>query len=208
MAFFLTIIAVFLLLVISEFWYRKKTSNDEFSRKFIHITVGSFVAFWPFFLSWNSIRILSIAFLVTISISRALGIFQAIHSVQRPTWGEVYFAIAVGAITFITHNKWIYAAALLQMSLADGLAAVIGTRHGGRYKYLVFNHVKSLAGTLTFFVVSVTILLLFNGNFPTQLELLPIVGISLMASFIENVFATGLDNLLVPVLISLLLIQA
>lgn len=208
MAFFLTIIAVFLLLVISEFWYRKKTSNDEFSRKFIHITVGSFVAFWPFFLSWNSIRILSVAFLVTISISRALGIFQAIHSVQRPTWGEVYFAIAVGAITFITHNKWIYAAALLQMSLADGLAAVIGTRHGGRYKYLVFNHVKSLAGTLTFFVVSVTILLLFNGNFPTQLELLPIVGISLMASFIENVFATGLDNLLVPVLISLLLIQA
>lgn len=208
MAFFLTIIAVFLLLVISEFWYRKKTSNDEFSRKFIHITVGSFVAFWPFFLSWNSIRILSVAFLVTISISRALGIFQAIHSVQRPTWGEVYFAIAVGAITFITHNKWIYAAALLQMSLADGLAAVIGTRHGGRYKYLVFSHVKSLAGTLTFFVVSVGILLLFNGNFPTQLELLPIIGISLMASFIENVFATGLDNLLVPVLISLLLIQA
>jgi dolichol kinase len=44
------------------------------------------------------------------------------------------------------------------MSLADGLAAVIGTRYGNRQKYLVLGYTKSVLGTLTFFVVSLGIL--------------------------------------------------
>lgn len=208
MAFVLTILTVFVILVANEIWYRKRAPHDEFSRKFVHITVGSFVAFWPFFLSWRQIQILSVAFLVTIGISKVLGIFQAIHSVQRPTWGEVFFAAAVGIIALLTEDKWIYAAALLQMSLADGLAAVIGTKFGGRYKYLVFGHPKSLAGTATFFVVSFSVLLALNGYFPTELSIMTILGISLFASFLENIFVMGLDNLLVPLVVAMLLIQA
>ena len=113
-----------------------------------------------------------------------------------------------GIIALMTTNKWIYAAALLQMSLADGLAAVIGTKYGGRYKYLVFGHPKSLAGTVTFFVVSFTVLVVFNGHFPNELSLLLIFGISLFASFLENIFIMGLDNLLVPLFVALVLIQA
>ncbi len=208
MALILTILTVFVILVANEIWYRKRAPHDEFSRKFVHITVGSFVAFWPFFLSWRQIQILSVAFLVTIGISKALGIFQAIHSVQRPTWGEVFFAAAVGIIALLTEDKWIYAAALLQMSLADGLAAVVGTKYGGRYKYLVFGHPKSLAGTVTFFVVSFSVLFALNGYFPTELSIMAILGISLFASFLENIFVMGLDNLLVPLVVAMLLIQA
>ena len=208
MEFIFTVLAVLLILVANELWYRKKAPHDEFSRKFVHITIGSFVAFWPFFLSWRQIQFLSVAFLIAISISKALGIFQAIHSVQRPTWGEIFFAAAVGIIALMTTNKWIYAAALLQMSLADGLAAVIGTKYGGRYKYLVFGHPKSLAGTATFFVVSFTVLIVFNGNFPNELSLISILGISLFASLLENIFIMGLDNLLVPLFVALILVQA
>jgi len=142
-----TILIVFLLLVIGELWWRKQKLHTEFARKFVHITVGSFVAFWPFFLSWQEIRLLSVAFLVVVGISKYLNVFRAIHTVQRPTWGELFFAMAVGTITFITHDKWIYTTALLQMSLADGFAAVIGTRWGQRFRYIVFGHAKSILGT-------------------------------------------------------------
>ena len=108
MTILLTILAVLALILIGEFWWRHQRLQTEFTRKFVHITVGSFVAFWPFFLSWNEIRILSVAFLIVVAISKHLRIFRAIHSVQRPTWGELYFAVAVGAITFITNDKWIY----------------------------------------------------------------------------------------------------
>lgn len=208
MALILTILTVLTILVANELWYRKQAPHDEFSRKFVHITIGSFVAFWPFFLSWREIQLLSIGFLIAIGISKTLGIFQAIHSVQRPTWGEVFFAAAVGIIAMITTNEWIYAAALLQMSLADGFAAVIGTKYGGRYKYLVFGHPKSLAGTATFFVISLVVLLVFNSHFPNPLILPAILGISLFATFLENIFIMGMDNLIVPLAVAMMLIQA
>ncbi len=109
-----TVLVVFLLLLIGELWWRKQRLNNEFTRKFVHITVGTFVAFWPFFLSWQEIRLLSVAFLVVVGLSKYLRVFRAIHTVQRPTWGELFFALAVGAITFITHDKWIYATALFR----------------------------------------------------------------------------------------------
>ena len=109
MDFVLTIVIVFVLLSFNELWWRRHTLHSELSRKFIHVTVGSFVASWPYFLSWHQIQLLSIAFLIVIAVSKYLRIFQAIHSVQRPTWGEALFAAAVGAVTLITHDKAIYA---------------------------------------------------------------------------------------------------
>lgn len=204
----LTVLAVLIILLGCEFWWQRHETDEEFTRKSVHITIGSFVAFWPFFLSWGQIEILSVAFLLVVSASKALHLFEAIHSVQRPTWGELFFAAAVGVTALITHDQWIYAAALLQMSLADGLAAIVGTRFGGPYKYLVFNHPKSLAGTLTFFVVSLTILLIFNPHLAVSHSLALLAGISLLACLIENVGISGSDNLLVPVVVALVLAHA
>lgn len=197
-----TIAAVFLLLVIGELWWRKRRLSGEFTRKFVHISVGTFVAFWPFFLTWNEIRLLSAAFLIVVGISKYFKVFHAIHTVQRPTWGELFFAISVGLVTFITQDKWIYAAALLQMSLADGFAAVIGTRYGQRFRYIVFGHAKSLYGTLTFFVVSVAILIGFSRESGQHLGWKFIVDLSIITSAIENLGVAGLDNLLVPVVVA------
>jgi phytol kinase len=203
----LTVLAVFILLVISEWRWRMRPVRDEFSRKFIHVTVGSFVAFWPFFLSWDQIEFLSIAFLVVVGLSKYFKLFQAIHSVQRPTWGELFFALAVGLCAVVTHDKWIYAAALLQMSLADGLAAIIGVKYGNPFKYTVFKHAKSVAGTLTFLVVSLAILLAFNHWGDEPLSLSYILLVSVIASGLENLASLGLDNLLVPLFVALMLVN-
>lgn len=201
----LTVLAVFLVLVGSELWWQKRAGDDEFSRKFVHITVGSFVAFWPFFLSWEAIKLLSVAFVLAIVVSKYTNVFQAIHSVQRPTWGEIFFGLAVGLVALITQDKWIYCASLLQMSLADGLAAVVGTRFGHSQRYLVFNNVKSVAGTVTFFVVSLVILAVLNPQFPIPFAFSQLVGLSIAASVIENVGVKGFDNLFVPVVVAVFL---
>jgi dolichol kinase len=115
---------VFGLLLLSEWGWRNHWLHGEVGRKFVHVTVGTFVAFWPYFLDWTEIRLLSLAFFVVVLASMHLGVFKAIGSVQRPTYGEIFFALSVGLLTIITTSKGIYAAAILQMALADGFAAI------------------------------------------------------------------------------------
>ncbi|HET7630139.1 MAG TPA: hypothetical protein VFK03_02085, partial [Candidatus Saccharimonadales bacterium] len=140
---------ILLALLLNEWWWHGRR-HGEASRKLIHISVGTFVAFWPLFLSWQQIELLSLAFVGAVLISRQFHVFKAIHSVQRPTWGELYFGIAVGLVAMLTHEPAIYVAALLHMSLADGLAAIVGHRYGHRYVYRIFGSSKSRLGTATF----------------------------------------------------------
>lgn len=205
MNFLITVAVVFLVLLANEVWWRRKNTHDEFSRKFVHIVVGSFVAFWPFYLTWAQIVVLSIAFLVVVGVSKYFKVFQAIHSVQRPTWGELFFALSVGAIAMITHNKWIYTASLLQMALADGLAAIVGVQFGGSTSYRILSHTKSLVGTLTFFLVSLLVLMEVTRSGHLQIPFLYLLLSSAIACILENLAALGLDNLLVPVSVALLL---
>lgn len=201
----LTLIAVFIVLVLSELGWRYGHMTSEVGRKFVHITVGSYVAFWPFYLSWNEIRLLSLGFFIVVLISKYLNVFQAIHSVQRPTYGEIFFALVVGLLTFVTRSKGIYAAALLQMSAADGMAAVIGVEYGLKhFKYHIFGHTKTVLGTLSFFVVSLIILFGFSMD---SKHLAPelIVGLAAAATGLENIGIAGFDNLFVPLLVGLVL---
>lgn len=197
----LIILAVFGLITVSELLWRHRDLDPEYTRKFVHISVGTFVAFWPLFLTRNEIVALSAAFVVVVAISSYFNLFTAIHSVQRPTWGEVFFALSVGVLAYVADNGWIYLAALLHMSLADGLAALVGTKYGHRTRYYVFGHAKSVVGTVAFIVVSA---LIFAGFFkftpnPFTFWFIPI---TLTAAFIENIAVRGFDNLLVPLLVA------
>src|SRR5665647_846660 len=102
------ILVTFALLSVAEVHWRRKNYHEEFVRKFVHISVGSFVAFWPLFLEWNEIRMLSLAFVAVVALSLKLKVFKSIHTVERPTWGEVMFALSVGLITLITNDPLIY----------------------------------------------------------------------------------------------------
>lgn len=201
----LSVFAVFVILLLSELGWRKHWFDNEFGRKFVHITVGSFVAFWPFFITWNQIRLLSLAFLVVVLISNYFKIFHAINSVQRPTYGEVFFALTVGLLTFITHSKGVYAAALLQMSLADGFAAIVGTQFGRDNKYHLFGHTKSVSGTMAFLVTSLVILSGYSVLSDNGLAGVLVIATAILAAAIENFAVFGLDNLVVPLFVGLLL---
>ena len=196
---------VFGLLLLSEWGWRKHWLHGEVGRKFVHVTVGTFVAFWPYFLDWTEIRLLSLAFFVVVLASMHLGVFKAIGSVQRPTYGEIFFALSVGLLTIITTSKGIYAAAILQMALADGFAAIIGGRFGTENKYHLYGRTKSLAGSATFFVISLALLIGYSQFSDNGLIWQYVVIGSLGATLLENIAALGFDNLLVPVAVGLLL---
>jgi len=197
----LIVLAVFGLIAVSEILWRHRDIDPEYTRKFIHISVGTFVAFWPLFLTKNEIVALSAAFVVVVALSSYFNLFTVIHSVQRPTWGEVFFALSVGVLAYVADNGWIYLAALLHMSLADGLAALIGTKYGHRTRYYVFGHAKSVVGTVTFIVVSAVIFAGFFKFTPNPFTLW-FIPITLTAAFIENIAVRGFDNLLVPLLVA------
>jgi dolichol kinase len=69
----------------------------------------------------------------------------------------------------------------------------------------VFGHRKSVAGTLTFFATSLVVLVGFAMWGDGGVGFLSLVGIAALASAVENVAVQGLDNLLVPVVVGLLL---
>lgn len=194
------------MLVLNEWWWRSRT-HGEISRKAVHISVGTFVALWPFYLSWRQIELLSLAFVTGVLVSRWLNLFRAIHSVQRPTWGEVFFGAAVGLVAVTTHNPAIYAVSLLHMSLADGLAAIVGVKFGAPWAYRVFGARKTLPGTMTFFAVSLAILVVYCLHVPVAFGWWVIMA-TVGATVIENLAVRGLDNLLIPIWVALLLSRA
>src|SRR6478752_7428920 len=146
-----TIVAVaviFVIVIFAEYLSRYKGVHSELTRKIVHVLVGMFVAFWPFFLSWRQIQLLSVMFLVVVLLSIKFGIFSSVHAISRKSMGEVLFAIIIGILAFISSNQWIFAAAMLHLSLADGLAAVIGLAYGEHNSYRIMGRTKSLAGSL------------------------------------------------------------
>ncbi len=199
------IAVVFLILVFSEYLSRSKGVHSELTRKLVHILVGIFVAFWPFFLSWRQIQVLSLLFLIAVLVSIKLNIFNSIHAVSRNSIGEVLFAVVIGVLAFICTNQWVFAAAMLHLSLADGLAAVIGLAYGEHNSYRIMGRTKSLAGSLAFFFTSVAIMFWYvsfsgAGNSAVAMFWLPVI-----ATLAENLSGEGTDNLVIPLLVALVL---
>lgn len=195
---------VFVLLVLNELWFRKVKKHTEMSRKLIHIIVGSFVAFWPYIMSINYIRLISILFLIVVFVSMRFKIFKSIHSVSRDSLGEIYFALSVGLITFINSSHLVYTIALLNMSLADGFAALVGTYYGMNRKYKVYGRTKTVLGSLTFFVVALLLILIFIDKTGHTFNLW-YVFLAGGLTLIENISPIGMDNLLVPIVTALFL---
>jgi len=205
MAFVLTIIAVALILFAAEYLARKTKMHAELTRKFVHMMVGIFVAFWPFFLTWKEIEMLSIGFFVVILLSIRYTIFTAIHTTPRRAVGEISFAMVIGFLALLSSSKYIFMASMLCLGIGDAMAAIIGLLKGDNNQYKVFGKTKSIAGTSAFFVCAVLVMVLYvalsdsNGGFMT------LVLVPLLATATENVAVNGTDNLIMPLLIALVL---
>lgn len=198
------LLALFSILLVNEWLWKKKIIEGELARKSVHISIGTFGAFWPFFMPWQHIQIIALAAVIFIIFMRKAKVFNSIYGVKRRSWGDLIAPITIGVIAMFEPSKWIFAAAVLHIALADGLAAVIGTRYGKHNTYKVFWNTKSVIGTMTFWIVSLSILvwaLVLNPPVVTGLTLPVLLWLPLMAASVENISPFGFDNLFVPLLV-------
>ena len=202
------VLPIFLLLLIAEILWRKNILRGESARKFVHIIVGSYVAFWPFLVDFRVVQAVSASFLVVIAFSLKYNIFRSIHGVARKTWGEAMFAVSIGLIAVLTSEPWIFVACVLHMSIADGFAALAGKKWGKGNRYKIAGHEKSVVGTAIFWFCSVLITSLAIINLPdlqSHASVFLIIFLPLLTSLTENIGIGGTDNVIVPLLVYLVL---
>jgi len=205
LAFVFTLVCVFAILLVAEHFARRTSMHSELTRKFVHMAVGTFVAFWPFFLSWRQIELLSAGFLIVILLSIKFTIFRSIHTVPRKAIGEILFATVIGFLALISSSEWIFMAAMLHLSLGDGIAAVVGLLWGDGNQYKVFGKIKSMAGTSAFFVTSLLIMICYVVFTDASASIISLAFIPVIATATENLAVNGTDNLIMPVLVALIL---
>lgn len=201
----LVVFVTFCILIFAEYLSRLKQIHAELTRKLVHVAVGTFVAFWPFFLTWRQIQFLSLAFFVVVCLSIRMDIFRSIHAVKRSITGELLFAIVIGLLALIATDKWIFMAAMLHLSVADGLAAVVGLGWGDTNSYKVMGKEKSIAGSLAFLVTSFIILGIYALFSNSDMSLATLLVLPFVATAVENIAVNGTDNLVMPLLIAVVL---
>lgn len=192
---------IFILLLVSEVLWRTKKLRGETARKSLHIVIGSYVALWPIFLTFQQIQLISVALFIVVLISHRLHIFHAINDVRRKTWGDLLYAVGIGLTATLTSSPWVFAVAILHMSVADGFAGLVGSNYGKSNQYKVFGNNKSIVGTGTFIALSLIILALFSQSNPTQTAPYIIALLPFMAAAVENIGVMGTDNVMIPLLL-------
>lgn len=196
------------LFAIVEYFKRRLGLHTEVSRKVVHVLAAAMSAGLPFILTFQEIILLSILFLGVLLLSKKINFFSAIHDVERKTYGEIYFPIAVGLMAYFFQDRVLYAQGLLIMGFSDGFAGLIGQKYGSK-KYKILSHRKSYIGSGIFLVSAwaiTSLMFLFSGaTFSQALLFGGLLGIILTG--VEASFTNGLDNLMVPLCASGLLIQ-
>jgi phytol kinase len=197
------------IVLVAELGHRWQRLSAEQSRKIVHIGTGNVIALaWFLQLpAWVGITSAVLAGIITL-VSYWLPILPGVNSVGRKSYGTFFYSVSMGlliAIFWPLHHPEYAVLGILVMAWGDGLAAIIGQRWG-RYPYLIWGNSKSLEGTATLMLVSYLmttgILYIANANLP----IIWLVGIpvSMIAVLLESLSQFGLDNLTLPLGVSML----
>lgn len=200
------------ILLIGEILWRLNLVRGEYARKFVHILTAIFAAFWPFYMSPPAIAFVALCMIAVVLIVSKYSLFRSIRAIKRTTYGEIWYPLGIGVTALIFVDPYVYAVAILHLGLADGMAAIVGVSLGKNAKiYQVGKSKKSVAGTVTFIVISFAIYLLFwlkfdpSGMFASSFGLAVLLSASsaIVVAAVEAIAPKGSDNIAVPVVAGL-----
>jgi dolichol kinase len=186
-----------LIVFATEALWRKKLLRGEYARKAVHISLATWIAFLPYYLSWTEIKIMAVFGLAALVLNRAFNIFKSVYDIKRQTWGDIIGPAAMLIVALFEPSKVLFALVVLHIGLGDGLAAVIGTRFGRGNQYKILGYTKSVAGTTAFFVTSIgiTSFLIAFSDIGSLAQLWPMVVVMAAATtLVENISVYGADN--------------
>lgn len=189
---------VALLILISE----KLITNEQISRKFLHIMVGNIAFILPFFESREVMAFLAAFPFVPLTFLMSPHSPVKISSrtsVAGHGLGLVYYSIAWTLLAYFLFNRPdAIAIGIMAMSFGDGFASLIGSKYGNR-KYRILGDEKSIEGSLAMLIVCIlafsVVSVYYLGN------IIPLIGpLALIATLIEAITPKGLDNLTVSII--------
>jgi phytol kinase len=203
------IIAVTLVLsttLLTEYLAQQKKIKNELARKITHVISAFAIAASPFFIDMKVLPFLGAIDIIAMIIVSKFNIFPAAQSVERKTHGEIWFAVGFTITSLLTNSKWIFAAAILYLGLADAAAALVGKKFGiHRYKF--FGHEKSIEGSLALALTAMAITIWVVWLAPAGLShAWPVIfWLPCIAALVEAAIPLGLDNIALPVLVAVVL---
>jgi phytol kinase len=190
----------------------------ELRRKAAHIALGLGCAAFPWiFISptpvWTLAALACTGLaLLRLRAARASTLGSALHDVDRRSWGELVFPLAVALVFHASAGRWeLYVPPLLVLALADAAGALIGRRFGRHPLRMEGAQRKSLEGSLAVFAVAapcVALPLALFAGWSWPLALAVALLVAGLAALIEGVAIEGLDNLFLPLLAFAVLARA
>lgn len=202
----IVVISVYIALVLiaSKFLEKK---GEEASRKFVHIMLSNIWFLYLIFidsLAWA--WILPALFVIINSLSYKFKIFKSIEREENDGFGTVYYAISILLISIFTYksgNPLIGLPGILVMGYGDGFAAIIGKKVKSK-QYKIGKSTKSVAGSITMLVVSLVICMIIFGILNIDYFWIKAIGVAVFATVLEAVSVKGLDNITVPIVVTIL----
>ena len=185
---------------------RRWPEQRETSRKIVHIGTGAVIPLAWLFQVPGVVAVPFAAMVTAITaINHQWRIIPAVEDVDRSSFGTVAYGLA---ITILLLLFWpirtdAVTAGVLVMAFGDGLAGLIG-RSLQSAQWSVLGQTKSMAGTLTMALVSAVVLFSLSAISPTSVPWSAVIGLSLLATGLEQLSPLGIDNLTVPLAVGLL----
>ena len=172
----------------------------------MHIGTGAVVPLAWFF-EIPFVVALPVAAVITVvtTINHQWRFIPAVEDVDRNSYGTIAYGIAITTLLllFWPTRADAVSAGVLVMALGDGLAGLIG-RNVASPKWVLFGQTKSSVGTMTMAVVSGLVLIGLARWSGADLSLPATLGMVAMATGLEQLSWSGLDNLSVPLSVGVL----
>ncbi len=204
--------AVILLFLLSL--SRKFAPSAEGLRKLAHLGTGLLAMPFPWiFSSIKPVVLVCGLALALLGVISAVPVIRvrlgaSLYGVGRTSHGEFYFPVAAVIVFALARgDKLLYLIPILVLTLADTVAAVLGSIYV-KIPYEGMGGHKSVEGSVAFFTVAffaVHVPLLLWSRMSRPQTLLVAVDIALVVTLLEAVSWRGLDNLIIPLGVLLLL---
>jgi dolichol kinase len=200
-----------LVFAVAEAWRRRAAPPVEWTRKFIHSAVGLVTMTFPWvFARTETLVLLGLASGAALLAARNSGRLRSLFAVERGSWGEVYFPLAVLLLFALGRERPLfYVISVAALVVCDALAAVLGRTYG-RHAYRVTTDRKSLEGSAVFLLSAFLVFhlpLLLASDLDRLGSVLIAAQLALLVTSFEAISGRGTDNLIVPLATYYLLVK-
>lgn len=211
--FIIVFLGMLLCIVLAEVFRKLLKLSPEFSRKFVHVSIGLIIFFLPkIFIHAFPLLVLGLIFILVNSIALRKEWLSGMHGTDRHSFGTVLYPVSFVLLVlfFWDRHPEIAAIAMLVMALGDGTAAIIGEALPSPHFYRLSSDKKSIEGSAVMFLVSFAcvfggLVFYVRDGFSRQMFLPVSLVVALAAAAWEALSSGGWDNCTVPLSSGLIL---